>query len=180
MKRLGLAMAAGFLSATVGCVAVVESDGHSSSSGHSRKVVVVSAGHICLDSCDHFFLDGVWYVEVGHRHSSSCGHYLVNGKWGRVKGDGPPGHSGHPHGAPPGQAKKVVVVESSHACVDSCEHFFLDGVWYIEAGHRHGSSCGHYLVKGKWGKDKGDDHKDKDKDKGKDKGKDKKDKKDKD
>lgn len=88
------------------------------------------------------------------------------------------GRSSHPHGGPPGQTKKVVVVESSHFCVDSCDHFHLDGVWYIEVGHRHGSGCGHYLVKGKWGKHKGDDHpgeghgpKDKDKDK-----KDKKDK----
>jgi len=90
-------------------------------------------------------------------------------------------HSGssHPHGGPPGQAKKVVVVEASHFCVDSCDHFWLDGVWYIEVGHRHGPSCGHYLVKGKWGKNKGDDHpgegkgpKDKDKKDKKDKDKD--------
>lgn len=84
--------------------------------------------------------------------------------------------SSHPHGGPPGQTKKVVVVESSHVCFDSCDHFFLDGVWYIETGHRHGSGCGHYLVKGKWGKHKekdDDKDQDKDKDKGKGKGKDK-------
>ena len=86
------------------------------------------------------------------------------------------GSSGHPHGAPPGQAKKVVVVEASHFCVDSCDHFYLDGVWYIETGHKHGYNCGHYLVNGKWGKHKGGGDDDKDK---KDK-KHKKEKKDKD
>jgi hypothetical protein len=84
-------------------------------------------------------------------------------------------HSSHPHGGPPGQTKKVVVVDAGHFCVDSCDHFYLDGVWYIEVGHRHGPGCGHYLVKGKWGKHKGDDKADDKKDK-----KEKKDKKDKD
>jgi hypothetical protein len=86
---------------------------------------------------------------------------------------GPPGQTGqHPHGGPPGQTKKIVVVEVSHICIETCDHFWLDGVWYVETGHKHSSSCGHYLVDGKWGKAKGHD---KDKDKGP-KDKDKKDK----
>ena len=87
--------------------------------------------------------------------------------------------SSHPHGGPPGQMKKVVVVEG-HTCFDSCDHFYLDGVWYVETGHRHGASCGHYLVNGKWGKHKGDGGGPKDKDKDDKEKKDKKDKKDKD
>ena len=86
---------------------------------------------------------------------------------------GPPGQTGqHPHGGPPGQAKKqVVVVEATHVCIAACEHFFIDGIWYLEVGHKHGDGCGHFLVEGKWGdKEKGPkdkDKKDKDKDKNK-------------
>ena len=87
------------------------------------------------------------------------------------------GPSGHPHGGPPGQTKKVVVVDAGHICAASCDHSYLDGVWYLEVGHRHGPGCGHYLVKGKWGKHKGDDKADEDERKDK---KDKKEKKDKD
>src|SRR5262245_9569029 len=88
-------------------------------------------------------------------------------------------HPSHPHGGPTGQVKKVVVVEG-HICTASCDHIFIDGIWYREVGHRHGPGCGHYLVNGKWGKHKGDDHDDKDDKKDKTDKKDKKDKKDKD
>lgn len=53
----------------------------------------------------------------------------------------------------PGQR---VVVEDTHVCVGSCDHLYVDGGWYLVAGHRHGPNCGHYLVKGKWVKQKGD------------------------
>jgi hypothetical protein len=83
---------------------------------------------------------------------------------------GPPGQTGqHPHGGPPGQTRKVVVVEASHVCLEVCLHFCIDGVWYLEDGHKHGGECGHFLVDGKWGNAKGHDM-----DKGKGKGKDKK------
>jgi len=61
-----------------------------------------------------------------------------------------------------------VVVEDTHVCVGSCDHLYVDGGWYMVAGHRHGPDCGHYLVKGKWVKQKGDgkpDEKDDPKDK---------------
>lgn len=86
--------------------------------------------------------------------------------------DGGHGSTRHPHGGPPGQMKKTVIVDAGHTCFDSCDHYCIDGIWYVETGHRHGAGCGHFLVKGKWGKDKDDDPpgkghgpKDKDKDK---------------
>jgi len=174
MRIIALSFAAALWAASAGCIVHTSDHPHGGPPGQARTVVVVEASHICADTCAHFYLDGVWYIETGHRHSANCGHYLVKGKWGGYKGD----DSSHPHGGPPGQTKKTIVVEASHVCFDSCDHYCIDGVWYVETGHKHGSNCGHYLVKGKWGKDKdkGDDH-----DQGKDKGKkDKKDKKDKD
>ena len=94
---------------------------------------------------------------------------------------GPPGQTGeHPHGGPPGQTKKqVVVVEATHVCVATCDHYCVENVWYIEVGHKHGPDCGHVLVNGKWGQKDSDKDKDNGKGNDKDKDKDKKDKKDK-
>jgi len=79
MRRFALSLAAGILAGAAGCVVVADDTGHS----HGR-VVVVASNHICTGACDHYYLDGVWYVvEVGHRHGPGCGHVLVAGKWGR-------------------------------------------------------------------------------------------------
>lgn len=62
---------------------------------------------------------------------------------GCVVGD----HPQHPHGMPPGQAKKFVCNHSS-----SCNHICLDdGSWIeISFGHIHASGCGHILISGVW------------------------------
>jgi hypothetical protein len=86
MRRFILGAAAVVLAAVIGCVAHVHSD-----APYGRTVVVVDAGHVCYDSCEHFYLDGVWYIERGHRHGPNCGHFLVKGKWGRYKDDDHPG-----------------------------------------------------------------------------------------
>ena len=105
-------------------------------------------------------------------------HQSGGGEASKHPHGGPPGQTGeHPHGGPPGQTKKqqVVVVETTHVCVATCVHFYFEGVWYVEEGHKHGDGCGHILAEGKWGDAKGKDKdkgpKDKDKDKDKDKGK---------
>jgi hypothetical protein len=45
-------------------------------------------------------------------------------------------------------------VEDSHTCIGACDHFFVDGGWVVEPGHKHGPNCGHHLINGKWKKDK--------------------------
>jgi len=92
MRGIRLALATALLTATAGCVAVVEDRHSSSGNPHGgppgqMKKVVVTEGHVCFDSCEHFYIDGVWYIETGHHHGPSCGHYLVNGKWGKHKGE---------------------------------------------------------------------------------------------
>ena len=48
------------------------------------------------------------------------------------------GHSVHPHGMPPGQAKKL-----AHAHTSGCGHTFVDGVWITVSTERaHGSKKG--------------------------------------
>ena len=37
----------------------------------------------------------------------------------------------HPHGMPPGQAKKV-----KHAHAGGCGHALVDGVWIVGKGHK--------------------------------------------
>ena len=53
----------------------------------------------------------------------------------------------HPHGMPPGQAKKVAC--HHHA---GCNHVFADDDYWMEvySGHNHGSGCGHLLIDGIW------------------------------
>ncbi len=47
-------------------------------------------------------------------------------------------HSSHPHGMPPGQAKKVAHVHAS-----GCGHALVDGVWIaVSSGKVHGSKKG--------------------------------------
>ena len=47
-------------------------------------------------------------------------------------------HSVHPHGIPPGQAKKL-----AHAHASGCGHILVDGVWItVSSGHAHGSKKG--------------------------------------
>lgn len=61
------------------------------------------------------------------------------------------------HSSPPPQYRRADPVEDSHACVGACDHFIVDGGWYVEVGHKHGPNCGHVLVNGKWTKQKGPD-----------------------
>ena len=59
--------------------------------------------------------------------------------------------SKHPHGAPPGQAKKAAHVDAAHVCLDTCDHVFIEGAWVVlESGHKHGHGCGHHKANGKW------------------------------
>lgn len=51
---------------------------------------------------------------------------------------------------PPGQVRKAARVEASHLCVATCDHVWIDGDWYVQAGHKHGKACGHEIVHGKW------------------------------
>ena len=71
-------------------------------------------------------------------------------------------HPQHPHGMPPGQAKKIFCSHSS-----SCNHVCLDdGTWIeISIGHVHTAGCGHIIIGGVWvvekdgkGKGKGKGH----------------------
>ncbi len=54
--------------------------------------------------------------------------------------------SRHPHGMPPGQAKKL-----AHVHGFNCAHIFVGGIWIeLEAGHVHGPDCGHLKMNGAW------------------------------
>ena len=49
-----------------------------------------------------------------------------------------PRHSVHPHGMPPGQAKKMAHVHAS-----GCGHVHVDGAWIVvSSGNPHGSKQG--------------------------------------
>jgi hypothetical protein len=56
------------------------------------------------------------------------------------------------HSAPPPQDRRRGAVQDDHVCIGACDHFFVDGGWVVEPGHRHGPDCGHQLVNGKWKK----------------------------
>ena len=65
--------------------------------------VFVGAGHLCIPTCAHYQVDGLWYKSVGHRHQAGCGHLFVKGMW-RI----PPVHAKIPPGhlkTPPGLVK---------------------------------------------------------------------------
>jgi len=155
MRLLVFVFATAFFAVSAGCVAHVDSR---HSSGHGRTVVVVGAGHTCFDSCDHFELDGVWYIETGHRHRSGCGHFLSGGRWIVHKSDGKPGQGPPPKNKPD----------------KGGDHDNRDGDKHDNKGKDKGGDHDNRDRD----KDKHDDkgkekHDDKDKDKGKDKDKDK-------
>lgn len=121
------------------------------------------------------FGGGCVVVDDRHPHGGPPGQ-SGGGNSGEVSKHphgGPPGQAkkdDHPHGGPPGQTKKrVVTVEATHVCVVACLHFYFEGVWYLEDGHKHGDDCGHELSDGKWGQAKGHDKDKKDKKEKKDK-----------
>lgn len=75
MRRFHGTLAAVILAVTAGCAA------RSSPPPQARRSVAVEDAHVCIGACDHFFVDGGWYIETGHRHGPNCGHHLVNGRW---------------------------------------------------------------------------------------------------
>jgi hypothetical protein len=42
----------------------------------------------------------------------------------------------------------VVTADCHHH--DGCGHYWYNGSWYVQHGHRHGQGCGHYHHGGRW------------------------------